>query len=96
MALLLRLLLWRQAVSVAREQACLLDVHQVEHLFGQALEAHAHPAVGRHAMAEGLEVAFDVPRVQTALAETLDQLVVAVDPLAARGDLDALDRKSVV
>lgn len=83
----------RQPISIAREGGGFFDVAEAEHLFEEALDAHAHTAVGRHAVLEGGEVALVVGGVQAARADALDELRVVVNALAAGADFDAAEEQ---
>src|SRR5207244_10470199 len=79
-----RFLLGNEERAVPREEDGLPDVRQVEQFLDEPVEAEAPSVMGRHAVSEGLQVEVEVLDVQAFLLHPLDQLVVAMLPLAPR------------
>src|SRR5947208_16287766 len=75
--------------AVPREQDRLPDVRQVEELLDESVHAEAPAAMGRHAVAERLEIEVEVLDVQALLLHARDQDVVSVLPLPPGGHLVA-------
>src|SRR4051794_2435991 len=80
---------WHQPVPVTREERRLADVRRADRLCDEPLEPEGEAAVRRHAVTEGIEIRGEGLRVHATRSERRDVVLVAMQALAARHDLEA-------
>src|SRR5438034_9763828 len=80
---------WQQSVAVTWEERCLADVRETERLRHEPAEPEREAAVRRHPVPEGVEIAGERRLVEAARRERRAVVLIAMEPLAARDDLQA-------
>src|SRR5579884_806285 len=78
-----------KTVAVARKERRLAQVPDAQRLSDEARQTEREASVRRHPVAEPVEEAGERARVEPALAQGGEVVLVAVQPLAAADDLDA-------
>src|SRR6478609_9384792 len=78
---------WQQPIAITREERRLADVCGADRLRHETLEAEGEASVGRHAVAECVEIRRERGRVEPACFQCGGVVLIEVQPLAAGDDL---------